>query len=147
MSRGQYYYAMGWTNNDTDSWTMGEIGRIDGFVDSFVTSLLFLVFGAIAQMLSNIMNTSLLATTLPIFNLVLGFVGIIAVFTVSEKGILYIVGWTMVSVLLALFGLIGALELIIDLIPVSIIILSKLVDSEILSNMEISNIFEDGDYF
>ena len=147
MSRGQYYYVMGWTNNNTNSWTMGEIGRIDGFVESFVTSLIFLVFGAITQMLSNIMNTSLLATTLPVFNFVLGFVGIIAVFTVSEKGILYIVGWTMVSVLLALFGLIGALELIIDLIPVSIIILSKLVDSEILSNMEISNIFEDGDYF
>lgn len=147
MSRGQYYYAMGWTNNDTDSWTMGEIGRIDGFVDSFVTSLLFLVFGAIAQMLSNIMNTSLLATTLPIFNLVLGFVGIIAVFTVSENGILYIAGWTLASVLLALFGLIGALELIIDLMPVGIIILSKLIDSEILSNMGISNIVEDGDYF
>jgi hypothetical protein len=138
---------MGWTNNDTDSWTMGEIGRIDGFVDSFVTSLLFLVFGAIAQMLSNIMNTSLLATTLPIFNLVLGFVGIIAVFTVSENGILYIAGWTLASVLLALFGLIGALELIIDLMPVGIIILSKLIDSEILSNMGISNIVEDGDYF
>jgi len=63
-----------------------------------------------------------LASTLPLFSLALGLAGVISMFSISKKGLLYVGGWTFISVLLFGYNLIGASEFLTDLIPVGLLV-------------------------
>lgn len=128
MSRGNYYYARGWVGRGADNWTAGSTDRFEDFFSSIYLSIFMLVIGAIAQVLSNFINVSLLTTTLPLFNITIGFIGIVSILTVPEEGMLFTAGWTFVSILLFIGGGIGGWELLVDFIPAGFLIISKLVE-------------------
>ena len=128
MSRGNYYYAMGWVGRGTDSWSAGGVDRFEDFFSGIYLSIFMLVIGAVAQALSNFINVSLLTTTLPLFNLVIGFIGIVSILAVPEEGVLFTAGWTFVSILLFMGGGISGWKLLTDFIPAGFLIISKLVE-------------------
>ena len=123
MSRGNYYYARGWVGNSESHWTLGEVGRFEDYGDGLMQSILLLVLGAMIQAFSAFADTSWLASSLPLFSLVLGVIGVIGILAVSEKGALYVGGWTFASVLLFWFNLISAGEFLTDLIPIALLVL------------------------
>ncbi len=123
MSRGNFYYAMGWVGNSAGSWRSGEIGRFDDLRESLVTPLLLVAIGAIAQALSAFVDVSVLSSVLPIFGFTLGLIGVISLFSIPEKGTMYVGGWTFISVLLFAYNIIGIGEFLTDLIPLAILIL------------------------
>jgi len=122
MSRGNYYYARGWVGNSGSSWTSGELARFSDFEDSLVTPILFFAVGALLQAFSAFADMNWLASTLPLFSLALGLAGVISMFSISKKGLLYVGGWTFISVLLFGYNLIGASEFLTDLIPVGLLV-------------------------
>jgi hypothetical protein len=65
---------------------------------------------------------------LPIFSLTLGIVGVIAILQVTEKGLLYVGGWTFVSLLLYASNIIRVGALLINLIPLGILVVYTLYD-------------------
>ena len=89
MSRGNYYYAMGWVGERSNSWGGGEIARVDDWRDGMITSLMLIVLGAMLQAFSAFADVSWLASTLPLFSLVFGILGIISMFSLPGKGILF----------------------------------------------------------
>lgn len=52
MSRGNYYYAMGWVGNNQNSFGSGGIGRLDDYGSGLLTSVVLLALGAILQAFS-----------------------------------------------------------------------------------------------
>lgn len=128
MSRGNYYYAMGWVRHGTDSWSAGGVDRFEDFFSGICLSIFIVVMGAVAQALSNVINVSLLTTTLPLFNLAIGIIGVVSILTVPKEGILFAAGWTFVSIMLFMSGGIGGWEFLTDSIPIGFLIVSRIVE-------------------
>lgn len=150
MSRGNYYYARGWVGNSESRWTLGEISRFEGYGDELMQSILLLVFGAIIQAFSAFADTSWLASSVPLFSLVLGVISILGILAVSEKGALYVGGWTFTSGLLFWFNLISAGEFLTDLIPVILLIIIFLAGEgffDVILEVLTGGSGRDGSYF
>ena len=127
MSRGNYYYARGWVGSER-SWNSGEVDRFSDFGEGLVTSIMLLALGVIIQVFSAFADVSWLGSTLPLFSLVLGIIGVIVMLSISEKGFMYVGGWTFVSILLYSYSLIGIEEFLTDLIPVAILVIYGLAE-------------------
>jgi hypothetical protein len=122
MSRGNYYYARGWVGHGESNWSRGEIARFDDWGDSLVTSIMFLMTGVILQAFSAFADVNWLASTLPLFSSLIGVIGVLSMFNMPKKGLLYVGGWTFISVLLFAYKLINASEFLTDLIPIALIV-------------------------
>ena len=131
MSRGNYYYARGWVGSKTSGWTHGEVGRLDALGDGIANSILLIALGAIIQTISAFMDVNILSSVLPLFSLVLGVAGVVVVLQVSEKGLLYVGGWTFISLLLFGYNIIGVTEFLIDLIPIGILVVYAVVKQKV----------------
>lgn len=128
MSRGNYYYAKGWVSSNTSGFTSGGMGRLESLGDSIIQSLGLFVIGAVMQSCSTVLDISMFSSFLPIFSLTLGIVGVIAILQVTEKGLLYVGGWTFVSLLLYASNIIRVGALLINLIPLGILVVYMLYD-------------------
>ena len=106
MSRENYYYARDWVGNSQNSWGRGGIGRLDDYGDGLVTSIVLLVIGALLNVFSAFADVHWLAVTLPLFSLAFAIVGVISMFSIPEKGVWYVSGWTIISILLFGYGLV-----------------------------------------
>lgn len=121
MSRGNYYYARGWVGHGNGGFIGGGGGRLGDLGDGLTTSIIFLILGVMLQAFSAFGDVNWLSSTLPIFSLFFGVAGVIGMLAVAEEGIFYVGGWTFVSMLLYIYGVIGAGEFLTDLIPVGIL--------------------------
>lgn len=135
MSRGNYYYAMGWIGNKTSSWADGGIGRFNALEEGFIQSVELFALGAVIQALSTFIGINLFLDVLPLFSFMLGITGAIAILNVIEKGQLYIFGWTFISVLLFVYNIIKVGEFLIDLVPIVVLIVYAIVRSGLLDNV------------
>ena len=123
------------------SFSSGSTFRIDDYVDGVRVVILLGVLATIipaflAVMPSSVMTSmvsSLVPSLILMLNLALTVTGIFAMFAIPDKGALYTLGWTFVSILLLMFGLIGGGEFLIDLIPVGILVIYILSESGVLS--------------
>jgi hypothetical protein len=135
MSRGNYYYARGWVGNNQNNWGSGGIGRLDDYGDGLVTSLVLLIIGVLLHAFSAFADVHWLAATLPLFSLVFVIAGVISMFSIPEKGVWYVGGWTIVSIVLFGYGLVGGWEFLSDLIPLALVILYMLNEIGVFSNI------------
>lgn len=123
------------------SFSSGSTFRIDDYVDGVRVVILLGVLATIipallAVMPSSVMTSmvsSLVPSLILMLNLALTVTGIFAMFAIPDKGALYTLGWTFVSILLLMFGLIGGGEFLIDLIPAGILVIYILSESGVLS--------------
>jgi hypothetical protein len=121
MSRGNYYYKMGWIGNKTNNWASGEMSRFNALKDGIKKSVIFLTIGTLIEVIPKLINVGTFSYILPLLSFIFVIVGIISMLNISEKGPLYVGGWTFISVLLFIYNIIGFNDFLIDLIPISIL--------------------------
>jgi len=126
---------MGWVGHNENSLESGGVGRMDDYGSGLLTSVFLLAMGAILQAFSAFADVHWLAATLPLFSLAFGIAGVISMFSVPEKGVWYVAGWTFISILLFGYGLVGGWEFLTDLIPVALVILYALNETGAFNNV------------
>lgn len=112
----------------------GFVFRVEDFVDLWKVLFVIGVLVAVANAMNSVIPVTMFLYIVPLFYLVITVIVVVGVLTVAtEYGALFVIGWTIASLLLGAVGLISIWEVLLDLVPIALIVLKVWDGSDSMS--------------
>ena len=99
----------------------GFDSRLEDFVDVTKALILLGLLIYIAMLINQFIPMVLFLNIIALFYVVITVTVVVGVLALPEYGVLFTIGWTIASLVLAWVGLIGVGELFLDLLPIAIV--------------------------